>query len=252
VETKPSTTTGFVTGTRLKQAGLGLLVFAVLAIIVRVAGGQIPRFASWVGAQGAWAPFAYIGGYILVTVLFVPGALPTMAAGIIFGLADGTLYAFVGETLGGIVAFSLARTVARPMVEPRLVHSPRFAALDRAVAKRGRRIVFMLRLSPAVPFNFLNYALGLTTIRLLDYVLASVAMLPAVVLYVYYGKLIGDVAALARGTSVPHDRLYWITTLLGLGVTIAVSVMLARFATRALREASIVPRDVRIVPADAE
>jgi len=237
---KPPASTSFVTAAFVRRAALILLGLAALFALVRSAGGEIPRFAGWVAAQGAWAPLAYIGGYVLLTIGFIPGALPTMAAGAIFGLGTGTLYAFVGEVLGGVTAFWLARSVAHPLVESRLARSAHFGALDRAVAAEGRRIVFMLRLSPAVPFNFLNYALGITTIRFVDYLVASVAMLPSVFLYVYYGKLIGDVAALAGGAPVPHDRLYWTATLLGLTATVAVSVMLARVATRALRAASVV------------
>ena len=241
---------GFVTAALLRRVAVTLLVLTALVAIVRSAGGEIPRFAAWVAAQGAWAPLAYIGGYALLTLAFVPGALPTMAAGVVFGLGHGTLYAFLGEILGGVAAFWLARSVARPLVEARLVRSARFGALDRAVAAQGRRIVFMLRLSPAVPFNFLNYALGITTVRFIDYVIASIAMLPGALLFVYYGKLIGDVAALAGGAPVPHDGVYWTATLLGLMATVAVSLTLARVATRALRAASLVPPPLAAIPAD--
>lgn len=208
--------------------------------VVRTVGGELPRFAAWVDAQGAWAPGAYVLGYVFLTITLVPGALATMAAGVVFGLLPGTLYAFVGEVLGGVIAFWLARSFARPWIEPRLARSVRFAALDRAVAREGRRIVFMLRLSPAVPFNVLNYALGLSRIRLRDYLVASLGMLPSALLYVYYGKIVGDVAALASGASVPRDAVYWTVTLVGLGTTLVVSVVLARFATRVLRSASLV------------
>jgi uncharacterized membrane protein YdjX (TVP38/TMEM64 family) len=234
---------GFVSLLLLRRLAVAGFVLVPLVAFVRTVGGEIPRFSMWVQAQGAWAPFAYLVGYVIATIAFVPGALPTMAAGVIFGLWTGTFYAFLGEILGGVVAFLLARSVARPLVEHRLARSLRFTMLDRAVAAQGRRIVFMLRLSPAVPFNLLNYALGITNIRLLDYVLASIGMLPGAFLYVYYGKLIGDVAALASGAAPEHDRTYWLVTGLGLAATIAASVVLARIATRALREASVVPPD---------
>ena len=241
---------GFIASGLLRRVAVTLVVLAALVALARTAGSEIPRFAAWVDAQGAWAPLAYIGGYVLLTIAFVPGALPSMAAGAVFGLGPGTVYAFLGEVLGGVIAFSLARYVARPLVEHRLAHSARFATLDRAVAAQGRRIVFMLRLSPAVPFNFLNYALGITTVRFIDYVIASIAMLPGALLFVYYGKLIGDVAALAGGAPVPHDGVYWTATLLGLMATVAVSLTLARVATRALREASLVPPPLPATPSD--
>ena len=80
-------------------------------------------------------------------------------------------------------------------IERRIQGDKRFAAIDRAVGREGRKIVFLLRLSPVFPFNLLNYALGLTSVRLKDYVTASVGMIPGTVLYVYSGKIAGDVGA---------------------------------------------------------
>ena len=85
---------------------------------------------------------------------------------------------------------------------------------------------------------------------LLPFVLVPVAMLPACFLYVYYGKLIGDVAALAGGAAPPRDALYWTTTAVAVGVTIAVSVVLAQIATRALCEASVDLPDDPVLPTD--
>jgi uncharacterized membrane protein YdjX (TVP38/TMEM64 family) len=232
---------GFVTAALVLRVATALIGLAGVVAFVRAAGGEIPRIAAWVDAQGVWAPLAYIGGYAVLTLAFVPGALPTMTAGVVFGLLPGTVYAFVGEILGGVAAFWLARSVARPLVEAQLARSLRFTALDRAVAREGRRIVLMMRMSPAIPFNVLNYALGLSTIRFGDYLVASFASIPGALLYVYYGKLIGDVAALASGAPVPHDAIYWTATIGGLLATIAVSVVLARIATQALRDASVVP-----------
>jgi uncharacterized membrane protein YdjX (TVP38/TMEM64 family) len=234
---------GFMTLALALRVTLAVIVLAALIAFVRAAGGEIPRFAAWVSAQGAWAPLAYIGGYAALTLILVPGALPTMAAGVVFGLGAGTLYAFLGEVLGGVVAFWLARSVARPFIEAKLARSHRFTALDRAVARDGRRIVAMMRMSPAIPFNVLNYALGLSTIRFFDYLVASVAMLPGALLYVYYGKVIGDVAALASGAPIPRDAVYWTATIGGLLATIAVSIVLARVATHALSNASVVPAE---------
>jgi uncharacterized membrane protein YdjX (TVP38/TMEM64 family) len=241
-----ATTTAVV----VQRAAITVAVVAIVFLVARIAGSGVPRFTAWVSAQGAWAPLAYLAGYVVLTVAFVPGALPTMAAGALFGLGEGTIYAFLGEVLGGAASFVVARSVARPLVEARLKSSPRFATLDRAVAREGRRIVFMLRLSPAIPFNALNYALGITTIRFVDYVVASVAMLPACLLYVYYGKLIGDVAALAGGAAPPRDAVYWVATALAVGATVVVSVALARIATRALRAASVHPPGDPVLPTD--
>ena len=113
---------------------------------------------------------------------------------------------FVAAVIGSSLAFLIARYVARPWVEKRIAASPGFAAIDRAIAQQGRRIVFLLRLSPAFPFNLLNYALGLTRVRFADALVASLGMLPGTLLYVYYGKLAGEVATLAGGATVAARR----------------------------------------------
>ena len=180
----------------------------------------------------------FISGYIIATVAFVPGALLTLAAGATFGIVKGTIYVFLGATVGSSAAFLVSRHVARSAVERRLASHPRFAAIDRAVGSAGRKIVLLLRLSPVFPFNLLNYGLGLTNVSFTDYVMASVGMLPGTLLYVYYGKLAGDVAALAGGAAVQRGAAYYAVLVLGLAATVIVTTIVTRTARRALREAT--------------
>jgi uncharacterized membrane protein YdjX (TVP38/TMEM64 family) len=221
-----------------RSAGRLLLALAGLAALVllgRTVGGSVPQFAAWVNGLGPWGPIAFILGYVIACVAFVPGSLLTLAAGAIFGVARGALFVFVGAVLGASAAFLIARYVARGAVERKLEGNPRFAAIDRAIARQGRRIVLLLRLSPIFPFNLLNYALGLTQVRFVDYVIAMVGILPGTVLYVYTGKLAGDVAALAGGAAPPRGPGYYAVLGLGLLATVAVTAIITRTARRALR-----------------
>lgn len=213
-------------------------VVVVLVLLGRRLGAALPAFAAWVDGLGAWGPVAFIAGYALAVVAFAPGSILTLAAGAIFGLVRGTLYVFIAATLGSSLAFLVARYVARPWVERRISANPGFAAIDRAVAAQGRRIVFLLRLSPAFPFNLLNYALGLTRVRFVDAFVASIGMLPGTLLFVYYGKLAGEVASLAGGAPVERGTAYYAVLGLGLVATLLVTTIVARTARRALREAT--------------
>jgi len=226
------------TARKLPLAKIALGVVAVIAVVLlaRAGGGYIPRFAEWVNGLGAWGPIVFILGYALAVVAFLPGSLLTLAAGAIFGLGAGVAYAFTAALLGSAAAFLIARYVARGAVERRLAGNARFAAIDRAVGAQGRRIVFLLRLSPAFPFSLLNYALGLTRVRFADYLVAAVGMLPGTLLYVYYGKLAGDVAALAGGAAVEKGAGYYAVLALGLAATVAVTALVTRTARRALRD----------------
>ena len=226
-------------GRELLTARVVLLLvgLAVLAVAGRSEIESIPRFADWVSGKGAAGALLFGVGYIAAVVAFVPGSLLTIAAGTIFDLATGTTIVFVAATVGASVAFLVSRYLARPLLERRLAGNERFAAIDRAIGHEGRKIVFLLRLSPFFPFNLLNYALGLTTVRFRDYVVASTGMLPATLLFVYYGNILGDVARVASGAPIPRGPEYYVLLGIGLAATIIVSALVTRIARRALRDA---------------
>lgn len=220
------------------KLALGMGVLGALLYLGRSAGGYVPVFAEWVEGLGPLGPIVFILGYIVAVVAFIPGSLLTLAAGAIFGLAEGTLYVFVAATMGAALAFLIARHGARAAIERRINGDERFAAIDRAVGAEGLKIVFLLRLSPVFPFNLLNYSLGLTRVRFVDYFMASVGMLPGSLLYVYTGKVAGDVAAIAGGQAGEKGAGDWLVLVLGLVATAVVTVFVTRIARRALATAT--------------
>jgi uncharacterized membrane protein YdjX (TVP38/TMEM64 family) len=193
--------------------------------------------AQRIDAMGAWAPLAFVAGYALAVVAFVPASPLTLAGGALFGPLSGTVYVFAAASLGACVAFLIARYAARARLERRIARSPRFAAIDRAIAEQGLRIALLLRLSPVFPFNLLNYALGLTRVRFAHYAVACLGMLPATVAYVYLGSLVGELAGLESAPAA-HTSTPWLRglSLLGVLATLGVSIVIARAARRALAE----------------
>ena len=143
----------------------------------------------------------------------------------------------VAATLGCTAAFLVGRYLIRPVVEKRAAEDPRFSAVDSAIGAQGGKIVFLLRLSPLVPFSLLNYALSLTSIDLVSYVAASWAgMLPGTIAYVALGgagKAAAETAA-GGGTTPLQLGLYAVGALATLGAT----VLISRVASSALKEAS--------------
>ena len=216
----------------------GLVAIALFVSIGREIGGRLPQFAEWVDSLGFWGPAVFIAGYIGATVAFVPGSVLTLAAGAIFGFVSGTAYVMVGATIGAALAFLVARYIARGAIEDRFQGNERFAAIDRAVGRDGLKIVLLLRLSPVFPFNLLNYALGLTSVRFIDYLTACIGMVPGTLLYIYYGKVAGDVARLAGGATVARGAGYYGVLILGLAATIVATTLVTRTARRALQEAT--------------
>jgi uncharacterized membrane protein YdjX (TVP38/TMEM64 family) len=199
---------------------------------------ELQELASGVRELGAWGPLAFIAGYAVAVVAFVPALPLTLAGGAIFGPLAGAAYVFAAASLGACGAFLVARHAARGRVERRIAGSPRFAAVDRAIADQGLRIAFLLRLSPVFPFSLLNYVLGLTRVRFPDYALACLGMLPATAAYAYLGSLIGDLAGLGAPPAADPASPWLRRGLSALGVvaTLAVVALLARIARRALAE----------------
>ena len=220
------------------RIALALAALVVLALLGRQLGGAVTAFSDWVEGLGAWGPIAFVVGYAVAVVALAPASALTLAAGAVFGIGEGTLYVFIAALVGSSLAFLVARYAARPLVERRLEGNRKFDAIDRAVGRQGRRIVFLLRLSPVIPFNLLNYALGLTRVRLADYVLAGFGMLPGTLLYVYLGAVAGQAAAVAGGGGVAKSPVEYASTAIGLLATVIVTVIVTRIARRALDEAT--------------
>lgn len=219
----------------LKWTALVALGLGAVLLVGRVAGAQLPGLIERVEGMGAWAPLALLAAYAIGTVAFIPGSLLTLASGALFGLVRGTVYALLGATLGAVAAFLISRYLAREPVERRLRDDPRFQRIDDAIGREGRRVVFLLRLSPVFPFTLLNYALGLTQVRFVDYLLGCLGMLPGTLLYVYQGVLVGEVAALGAG-EVERGPGYYLMLLVGLAATVVLTVFVTRLARRALNE----------------
>lgn len=154
---------------------------------------SIEALTGWVGSLGWIAPIVFIGCYVVATVFFMPGLLFTLAGGVLFGPVYGTLYNLTGATLGATCAFLVARYVAYDWVAQR--SGKKLGQLVKGVESEGWRFVAFVRLVPLFPFNLLNYALGLTKIRLSHYIVTSlVFMAPGGAAYTYLGYAGREVA----------------------------------------------------------
>ncbi len=164
---------------------LGLGAGIVLAIIYRE-HFDAAALEAWINDAGALAPVVFMLVYALATVLFLPGSVLTLAGGALFGPVLGTFYNLTGATLGALLGFLISRYLASGWVEEKT--GGRVKQLINGVESEGWRFVAFVRLMPLFPFNLLNYALGLTRISVLHYVIASyVFMLPGAVAYTYIG-----------------------------------------------------------------
>ncbi|MCT7961484.1 TVP38/TMEM64 family protein [Laspinema sp. D1] len=191
---------------------------------------------TWIEGLGVVGGIAFIAIYIAATVAFLPGSILTLGAGVVFGVLLGSVYVFIGATLGAIAAFLVGRYLAREWISQKIEGNQKFAAIDKAVAREGLKIVLLTRLSPIFPFNLLNYAFGITGVSLKDYALGSIGMIPGTVMYVYIGSLAGDLARIGTENQPTNPTLQWGIRILGLIATIAVTLYVTRIARQALDE----------------
>ena len=212
---------------------LGLIGLSVAVSFLPV-GDWVKSFTHWVRELGLAGAFIFIGVYAIAALLFLPGAIFTIAAGLVYGIAGGTAVALVGATLGGGLAFLAGRYLFRERIRKFADQNKKFGAIDEAIGAEGWKIVGLLRLSPLIPFNVSNYFYGVTAIGFWPYLLASfVGMLPGTLLYAYLGA-IGQ-AGLSGGKK-GHTPLEWTFLGLGLLATIGVTVFVSQLAKKALKK----------------
>jgi len=193
---------------------------------------------GWVRSAGPAGAILFAVAYVAATVLLLPGSVLTLGAGFAYGPALGLLLVSPVSVLAATAAFTVGRSTARGWVSRKVSGDPRFAAIDEAVGESGFKIVFLLRLSPVLPFNLLNYALGLTRVSLRDYVLASfLGMLPGTLLYVYLGSLVTSASEIAAGHGASAGGWQKALYAVGLIATVAATVVITRISRQALERA---------------
>ncbi|HVR76632.1 MAG TPA: TVP38/TMEM64 family protein [Planctomycetota bacterium] len=222
----------------IKISVIAALLAGVAAILIFFpVKERLQDFLEWVRALGVWGPIVLALAYVPACVLAVPGSIMTLGAGFAFGVVQGTIAVSLGSIAGVSATFFIGRTLARGWVEKLVAKNPKFRALDQAVADHGFKMVLLTRLSPVFPFNFLNYAYGLTRVRFRDYFFASwIGMLPGTILYVYLGSAVesaADLAGKAEEKSPAKQIFFWA----GLVVAVVVTVIVTRMAKKALAAA---------------
>jgi uncharacterized membrane protein YdjX (TVP38/TMEM64 family) len=213
-----------------------LLIAAAVALLVLAraldAGAWLAAALTWIHGLGPVAPLVFLLIYIVACVLLLPGSVLTLGAGAVFGVAYGIVIVWISAILGATAAFLVGRYLVRDWVAQKIVANPKLQLLDTTVTREGWKIVALMRLSPVIPFNLLNYAFGATRVPLRDYVFASaVGMLPGTAMYTYLGSLAGE---LAGGSARARTPLEWSFYALGLLATVAVTVYLTRVARAGL------------------
>lgn len=210
---------------RVGVVRLGSLVLVLVALVVGVLTGVTPDVAEiqgWVGNAGAAAPFAFVVVCAAGSVVLVPKPLLSVAGGVVFGPVVGTAAVVAGVTIGALASFAVARGLGREAVRPRFERG-RLARVDRLLERRGLWAVIALRFLPVVPFGLVNYAAGLSGLRVGAFVVGtSVGVVPATVVYTTTGASLGTMTV-----------TQWLLAGAAVGVPAVVGLVLTRRGRRA-------------------
>jgi uncharacterized membrane protein YdjX (TVP38/TMEM64 family) len=204
-------------------------------ILIALLGSTLPLntwligVKNWLVSLGPWAIPAFMLIYLLATILALPNILLILVSGTLFGLVKGVISVSLADTLGAIACFVLGRTLARKRVKRWMSKHPKFVQLDRAVGRKGWKILLLTRLSPLVPSNILNYGFSCTQVNFWQYCFFSwLGMLPMIILYVYLGSF----GIFLTGGELTPAKLA--LQAVGLIVTIGAALYMTRFAKKAL------------------
>ena len=224
-----------------KTIGLRLLIGScLLAVVVwfgRHAVEDIQAMETWITGHGVWGWLAFVGMVVVFTSIFVPDTLLAVSAGALFGLGLGTVLIVVGAFLTAAINFLTARILLQPRIEKMLEQHPKLHAIQNAAKHEGLRLQLLLRLAPINPVS-VSYVLGASGVRFSIFLLATVGLIPALFVEVYFGYLASHITTVA-GNASEHSTLHTFMTIIGFVVCIVLMIYISRVASRAITEAEI-------------
>jgi uncharacterized membrane protein YdjX (TVP38/TMEM64 family) len=192
-----------------------------------------------------WEAFALFALYIPAAILFVPVFIISLAAGYLLGFKAAFIVILAGSTAGSMVAFALARTVAREFVEEKIARHPKFQAVDRAVSGQGFKIVTLSRIAPILSYNLLNYMYAVSRVSFKEYFWGTwIGMLPASLMLALLGasaKGVPDILAAPRAGLAQHPTFLIVAALL----TVGILFIMARMVMRTLKQSGLERAPVR-------
>lgn len=205
----------------LSPKAIAALVFVVCVLLTALGaywlgGLDAETVQRWLERAGIWAPILYVVLYTVGTLLLLPSTPLNLSGGALFGTLEGTLWTSLGAIVAAIVAFAFTRTIGRDWMARRL--AGRWQALDAEIRHGGAFYMFAVRLLPIIPYGLVNFAAGLTAIRVRDYCLGTiVGTIPGVLPFVMLGS--SGLQAMQTGEILPLLGALGLTGLLVGGAT---------------------------------
>lgn len=220
----------------LSRSALPYLVMGVLLAITIVVVGRevthhITAIESWIASLGLWSILAFIGIFVVATSLLLPETVLAIIAGALFGLAWGLAAVVAGSLLASALQFMLSRHLLHAPIQRALAARPPLTAIQRAVTRDQFRLQVFLRLMPLNAAT-ISYLLGAAGVRFAGFMVAWVALVPHLVVEVYFGHAGKHVARMAGRDA----RAVYLHDLVLIGI-LAACIIAVVFASRVARKA---------------
>jgi uncharacterized membrane protein YdjX (TVP38/TMEM64 family) len=186
-------------------AGLAFLIVHYRKSIT----GMIEPFFEWFCDNLYQGMVLYTAIYTFMVIIFIPTTFLTYGGALAFTKSIGPTYAFFVTTvlvvlsnqLGGIVSFVLGRFFMRRWIRKKLTRRVKlFRAIDMGLKNNGFKLVFLMRMTPIMPYNVMNYMMGVTSLKMRDFNLGCLGMFPLTAINVYIGVQLDSINDIIKGT----------------------------------------------------
>ena len=220
-----------------KKLIIGVIFILITALLTYTLFDNTQQIDNWVKSMGSLGPIFYLIFLSIAVILLFPTPILKIFSGALFGFGLGSLINFLSSVIGGVVAFILGRWMLREPIEKIISKNKKVASIEKALSEDGMRVSILVRLSPILPDEWLNYALSTTSLSLKDFMISSISCLLYALVYSYYGSVLGNIAFSTAGIDgFNRTPVWWTMTIIGVIATVFVTIYTTRIAMKALDE----------------
>ena len=217
------------------RVGFGLFFVAICFALGLLLFKNHEAVTRLVDEAGDWSEIAFIIGLSLAVVLLMPTPLIKTFAGAIFPFHIAVIVNFAGSMVGGLIAFIFGRWLFRDAILATIENDAKLKRIDAAIGEESMRISILVRLSPIIPDEWLNYILAAGPVKMRTFLISNCASLVFSLVYAYYGWAIGEVALQEGGFDAFSHSAGGLAMLVGgLIATVVATVIVTRVTMKSL------------------
>ena len=220
------------------RALFGLAVLVLCGVAGYFLFQDAANIIDWFKSFGIWSPVLFTIALSLAIVLLLPTPFVKVGAGAIFPFWMAVAVNFVASMVGGFIAFVLGRWLFRESIKEAIQNDQRMLNIESALGEDAMRISILVRLSPILPDEWLNYIMSATPVTLRVFLLSNLSSLIYCLIYAYYGHALGSIALSQSGMAgLTQSNGGLLLLLLGIVATVLATVLVTRTSIRVLKDA---------------